>query len=320
MSKLHIAVLMGGDSAEREVSLHSGQAVMAGLDPAKYDILPVELTATPHSPADLPAVLHPDRIDLAFLALHGGGGEDGHIQAVLEQAHIPYTGSGPEASAQAMNKIITKQIFNAAGIATPRSRGYENIQTVDLSALAQAALAEFGLPLVVKPASQGSTIGISIVRQQSDLLSALELALRYDRDLLIEEFIAGMEITAAVLGNGTPRALPLIEIVPKSGFYDYEAKYIADDTDKICPARLSPALTEASQQAALAAHCALGCRGYSRVDIMIRGEHLYVLEVNTLPGMIGEHSLVPCAARVAGMNYSELLDEMIKLALETKGA
>jgi len=316
MAKLRIAVLMGGDSAEREVSLLSGKAVLAGLDRQKYEPVPVELTAVPKRADALPEVLRNGQVDVAFIALHGGAGEDGRLQDLLEQLGLPYTGSGPRASAQAMNKTVSKHIFRQAGIPTPRGKGFMGLTAEKLPAVGKEVLQFPGLPVVVKPACQGSTIGVSIVQEEKDLLAALQLALRYGPDLLVEKFIAGKEITAALLGNSSPRVLPLIEIVPKSGFYDYHAKYLAADTEKIVPARLPEEVAKAAQQAALKAYLALGCRGFGRVDMIARDKEIFVLEVNTIPGMTGDHSLVPCAARAAGIDYSALLDFIIKFALE----
>jgi D-alanine--D-alanine ligase len=316
MEKLKVAVVMGGDSAEREVSLQSGEAVFANLDRVRYEPVRVVLENRPDCPEALPEILREKKVDLAFLALHGGAGEDGHIQAVLETVGLPYTGSGPEASAKAMNKIISKRIFEQAGIPTPRSRGFEALTPEQLPATAEAILAEFSLPVVIKPASQGSTIGISIVREKSQLQSALAEALKYDSDILAEEFIAGREITVGILGNAEPEVLPLVEIVATGGFYDYHAKYIAPETEKLCPAPLPETVAAKARVAALAAYQALGCRGISRVDVLVRDEAVFVLEANTLPGMTGDHSLVPCAARAAGLSYAALLDRIIRFALE----
>lgn len=315
MSRIRVAVVMGGDSAEREISFRSGQAVLAGLDPARYDAWAVELSRIPDQPEALPAGLTRQAPDIAFLALHGGGGEGGTLQAALEQAGIPYTGSGPTASAAALDKIRTKDIFTEACIATPASLSYRAVTPDQLPGIIEESLQDLGLPFVVKPPSQGSTIGITIVRNDAEILPALESALHYESNILIEAFVSGVEITAAVLGNGNPRVLPMIEIVPESGFYDFHAKYVAN-TNMIVPARISPEATETAEELALLSHTALGCRGYSRVDMIVSDDDVCVLEVNTLPGMIGDHSLVPCAARAAGMSYAALLDEMIQLGLE----
>jgi D-alanine-D-alanine ligase len=260
-------------------------------------------------------LLKDGQVDLAFLALHAGAGEDGRLQQALENAGVRYTGSGPEASARAMNKIVSKHIFEEAGVSVPRGKSFIGLTQEKAAGACEEILRDPGLPLVVKPANQGSTIGISIVREEKELAGAVELALRYDADILAEEFISGREITAAVLGNNSPRVLPLVEIVPKSGFYDYHAKYLASDTEKIVPARLSDEITRAAGEAALRAYRALGCRGFARVD-MIAGERgVFVLEVNTIPGMTSR-SLVPRAAGASGLNFPALLDEIIQLSLE----
>lgn len=316
VKKLRVAVLMGGDSSEREVSLQSGQAVLANLDPAKYEAIAVELHGLTADPDSLPAELRNGHIDLAFLVLHGGAGEDGRLQQALAQVGLRYTGSGPRASAQALDKIVARRIFQQAGLRVPRGQGFRCLSPAQLGAAGAEARSSLGLPLVVKPACEGSTIGITIVREEKELLPAFELARRYGADLLVEQFIAGRELTAAVIGNASPRVLPLIEIVPRSGFYDYHAKYIASDTDKIVPAPLPEKLAEEVRRMAAAAYQALGCRGFARVDFIVTESEVYLLEVNTIPGMIGDHSLVPCAARAAGMPLPALLDEIVQLALE----
>ncbi len=307
---------MGGNSAEREVSLLSGRAVLAGLNRDKYESVPVELAAIPPRADELPEALRGGQVDVAFLALHGGAGEDGRLQELLEEIGLPYTGSGPQASARAMNKIISKEIFQQAGIPTPRSQSFVGLRLENLPEAHDEALRSPGLPLVVKPSCEGSTLGISIVREKENLPEALKHALAYGADLLLEEFIAGKELTAAILGNQSPRVLPLVEIVSKDGFFDYEAKYIAPDTERICPAHLSEKLAEAARQAALATYLALGCRGFARIDLIATDKEVFVLEANSLPGMTGDHSLVPCAARAAGMDYPALVDSIIQFALE----
>ena len=313
---MRVAVVMGGDSSEREVSLASGQAVFDGLDRSKYAPVAVELTCTPQSVAELPEVLRERQVDLAFLTLHGGAGEDGRIQQLLEAVGLPYTGSGPQASRLAMDKIISRRVFQQAGLTPPRGKEFLCLEEAQFAQAAAEVLGELGLPAVVKPACEGSTIGISIVRTAAELQPALAEARRYGPDVLVEEFVAGVELTATVLGSKTPRALPLIEIVPQSGFYDYHAKYVAEDTGKIVPARLSAEMTQLVQQQAVAGFSALGCRGCARIDFIVTDDTAYVLEANTIPGMIGDHSLVPCAARAVGLSFSALLDEIISLAQE----
>jgi len=315
VKKLRVAVVMGGDSAEREISLLSGQAVLGALDPGKYEARPVEVGRLTGEPASLPEILQNGGVDLAFIALHGGAGEGGALQSALEEVGLPYTGSGPKSSAQALDKIVAQRIFQEAGLLIPRNKGFLGLTPEKLPAACAEARKSPGLPLVVKPSREGSTIGITIVRDEKDLLPAMELARRCGPDLLAEEFIPGIEITAGVLGRSSPRVLPLVEIVPKSGFYDYHAKYIASDTEKIVPARVPEETAETARGAAATAYRALGCKGFARVDMIVRGREVFVLEANTIPGLTS-HSLVPRAAEAAGISFSALLDEIIESALE----
>lgn len=340
---------MGGTSAERNVSLSTGQQVLAALDPERYDAFPVDtaaiqtrglpaaavadvLAADTQEPgvsdsairgalAALPSPSEPplvggNRPDVALICLHGKYGEDGTIQGMLELLGIPYTGSGVLASALAMDKTMSKKLFRLEGIPTPASVTVKSRREADnyLRDLA-AGNTPVTCPAVVKPSRQGSTIGITIVREPEKMAAALDTALKFDSEVLIEQFIDGMEITAPVLGNDELECLPLVEIVPKSGFYDYEAKYTPGATDEICPARLSPELTRQAQELAVRAHRSLGCRGFSRTDMLVNADGIWVLEVNTIPGMTPT-SLLPFSAKTAGISFSELLDRMIALALE----
>jgi D-alanine-D-alanine ligase len=307
-----VAVLCGGRSAERQVSLWSGQGVLEALQSRGVDAFAFDPAAAPLS--DLLERHHADR---AFVALHGRYGEDGTIQGALELLGLPYTGSGVMASAIAMDKAMTKRLWLADGLPTPRHRlvgaGDELRRVPD----------DLGLPLFVKPPHEGSTIGVTKVQGYSDMGAAVELALRYDDQALVEEFIEGRELTVAVLGEGVhARALPVIEIVAPGGNYDFEHKYRSDATRYLCPAPLEPALAEHIAELALAAYRSIGCSGWGRVDLMLRqaDDRPFLLEINTSPGMTS-HSLVPMAARAVGMSYAELCLTIVRdAALKTRAA
>ncbi|MDR3710041.1 MAG: D-alanine--D-alanine ligase [Capsulimonadaceae bacterium] len=327
MAKRNVAVLMGGTSSERDISLSTGRQILGALDPAKYryyaidsatgKILPgCDGSAKALTDADgaeistlarLPEAAPDQRPDVAIIALHGKGGEDGVIQGFLETVGIPYTGSGVLASALALDKARSKTFLSASGILMPAGVNLGKNDPRDIP---------FPLPAVVKPAGSGSSDGLTIVSEGGDLGAAIELGFQYDDTILIEEFVQGTEITCAVLGNDRLEALPVIEIIPAKGVYDREAKYTPGATDEICPARLSADVTQDVQEIAIRCHRALGCRGMSRTDMIISGDgRIYVLEVNTIPGMTPT-SLLPRAASVAGYTFSQLLDRLIDLALE----
>ena len=294
-----VAVLLGGRSAERDVSLKSGSMVLAALLKKGVDAHPVD-------PRDLGLeYLIDEKFARVFIALHGRFGEDGTIQGALELLGIPYTGSGVMASALAMDKWRTKLLWQAAGIPTPPYELLEATTEFD------AVVARLGLPIMVKPASEGSSIGMSKVRRGADLRAAFTLASRYDRIVIAEQFIEGIELTAAVLGDV---ALPVIRLETSRDFYDYDAKYVANDTRYILPCGLSAAEEEAIQQQVMRAFNFIGCRGWGRVDLMLNkaGEPFF-LEVNTSPGMT-DHSLVPMAARHAGISYEDLCLKVLELA------
>ncbi len=320
MNRLRIAVLMGGASAEREVSLMSGRKVLAALDPARYEAYAVDLADISGSHgADLARVLSSptsgDLPEVVFLALHGGAGENGTVQGLLELLGLPYTGSGVLASALALNKVFSKKLFEQAGIPTPR---WMVITEPDRAIASDGAISALGLPCVVKPACEGSTIGLSIVRDENELPAALDLAFGYGDQIVVEAFVPGVEITGPVLGTDDPQVLPLIEIVPTGGFYDYARKYTAGATEEIIPARITPEQTARARELTLAAHHALGCRALSRVDMIVAEDEVYVLEVNTIPGLT-DTSLVPRAAEAAGISFPALLDRLVEFALEEHG-
>lgn len=288
----NVAVLLGGRSAEREVSLMSGTAVLEALKRRNVDAHAFDTGR--HGIKELADA----RYDRVFIALHGRYGEDGTIQGALELMAIPYTGSGVMACALAMDKWRTKLIWNAAGIATP---GYEMLTGAsDFGAVAK----KLGLPLIVKPAREGSTIGLSKVTRTQDVEAAYRKAAEHDSLVLAEQFVSGPEVTVSVLND---EALPLIRIEAPGGNYDYHAKYFSDQTRYFCPSGIDAALERRVQELALRAFRILGCRSWGRVDVMIdaSGEP-WLLEVNTVPGMTG-HSLVPMAAKAAGMSFDDLV-------------
>jgi D-alanine-D-alanine ligase len=306
--KLKIALLAGGKSEERAVSLESGEQVFRALDQSRYEVLR-------YDPAtELPLLAaQAEKIDAALIILHGRMGEDGTIQGMLDSLGIPYQGSGVLGSAIAMNKVLSKQLYVQAGLPTPPGIVADRSKPPEVSAVIES----LGLPLVIKPEHEGSSIGLTIAREAKDLLSAFANAWRFDSRCLVEKYISGIEITAGVLGNDDLLALPLIEICPdeRYEFFDYEAKYTPGATKEICPARISPELTEKAQQYARRAHSALYCRGYSRSDMILSGNEFYILETNTIPGMTAT-SLFPQAAAKAGIGFSQLLDRLIELAME----
>lgn len=301
LTEKRIGVLMGGSSAEREVSLRSGNAIFNALRSLGYDARAVD--AGP----DICARLIEEKVEVAFLALHGGAGEDGSIQGLLEVMGIPYTGSGVLASALAMDKPASKKVFIYHGIPVPRFQ----IAGPEFPPKNPPALPP---PLVVKPAREGSSVGVSIVREMGQLGEALRAAASFDGTAIIEEYIEGREVHIAVLGG---RVLGGVEVRPARGFYDYTAKYSSDaGTTYILPPELEPAAYDSAMETALKAHMALGARGATRVDLIVdaRGNP-FVLEVNTIPGMT-ETSLLPKIAKQAGLDFPALIEEILKDALD----
>ena len=294
-----VAVLLGGRSAERAISLRSGHAVLDALLRQGVDAHPFD-----------PSEQHMEQLlqqgfNRAHIALHGRYGEDGTVQGALELMGIPYTGSGVMASALAMDKWRTKLLWEAAGITTPH-----HIVINEQSDFAKVAQ-EVGLPLIVKPGREGSTIGLSKVEDVKDLAVACGLAAQHDAMVLAEQFIEGTELTAAILGDV---ALPLVRIEVESGLYDYEAKYLSDRTRYFCPSGVTNAQEQSIQAQALRAHRVLGCEGWSRVDVILdKSGRPYFLEINTSPGMT-DHSLVPMAAKAAGISFDDLVLRILELA------
>lgn len=310
MQRKKIGVLMGGPSAEREVSLNTGKAIVAALQEKNYNVVGIDL-----DPAHFVQQLQEHQIDIVFNALHGLYGEDGKLQGALEMLGIPYTGSGVLASAMAMDKAVSKRLFQSAGIPTPRYQLLKRREGMG-EAILNGILDEFEVPFVVKPSTQGSTIGLTIVQEPEELVAALEKAFNYDSEVLVEEFVDGSELTVGILGGLQPEALPIVEIVPYSGIYDYHAKYTKGATEYFVPARVDEATTRLTQEVALAAFKILGCSGIARVDVRLDpSNHPYVLEVNTIPGMTAT-SLVPKAAAAVGMSFPELCERILLLTLE----
>jgi D-alanine-D-alanine ligase len=303
-----VGVLFGGRSAEREVSLMSGSGVLTALQSKGVD-------AYGFDPAERGmAELAAEKFDRVFIALHGRYGEDGTLQGVLEQLGVPYTGSGVMASSIGMDKVMTKRIWLSHGLPTPR---FTVLDSKEATAEELAKVpAEYGLPLMLKAPHEGSTIGISKVSSQAEMKSGFDLCAKYDDVVLAEEFITGRELTVPVLGTGrNARALPIVEIVAPQGNYDYEHKYFSDDTQYLCPAPLDEALTKRIQAIAVRAFNAVGSSGWARVDFMLRAtdNEPFLLEINTSPGMTG-HSLVPMAAKAAGVSYEDLCVEILRSA------
>ncbi len=310
-----VAVLMGGTSAEREISFLSGNGV---LDALRL----VGVNAHAFDPAERGLhELKSDGFARCFIALHGRHGEDGTVQGALELLGIPYTGSGVMASAMAMDKVMTKRIWEACGLPTPRHVVLQpgSQELVDVRQVPDA----LGLPLIVKPPREGSSIGVTKVQGYSEMIDAVRLSAKYDPDVLCEEFIEGEEVTCAVLGTGAgAEALPVIRIQAPEGAYDYQNKYFTDEVRYLCPSGLPEAEEMEIRRIVLASYRALGCRGWGRADLMIRASDRkpFLLEMNTSPGMTG-HSLVPMAARASGIAYPDLcLRVLASAALDTPGA
>ncbi len=308
MSRLRLALIAGGTSGEREVSLRGAAGVARALDPQKYKV-------SRYDPAtDLPRLAaDAAQLDAAFILLHGIHGEDGTMQGFLELLGIPYQGAGVLGSALAMDKDLAKTLYRLHGLPVASWEMASPGDVRDPGAL----LERLRLPLVVKPVRQGSSIGMSVVREAGELPGALQQAFAHDRQVMAEEFIRGREITVGVLGNDELTALPLVEVIPgeQYDFFDYEAKYKPGASLEVCPAEVSEGIRSKAQEYGLIAHRALQLRGYSRTDMIVRGEDIFILETNTIPGMTST-SLLPQAAAQAGLSFAALLDRLIELALE----
>lgn len=306
-AKCRVALLAGGTSGEREISLASGKGAGAALREAGFVVTELD----PANRADLGKLLE-DSFDVAFLCLHGKGGEDGALQGFLETIGLPYTGPGVWSSATAMNKAQSKLFYQRAGIPTAP---FQYIQKGEPYSIDEIALAMDGT-CVVKPATEGSALGIYIVEGAEAIADAIEKVFEIDELVVVEKYISGTELTVAVLGNDQPFALPVIEIVPKAEFYDFESKYAPGGSQHNCPAPLNDELTEQVMQAAVNAHKALQCSGVSRSDFILDSDGIpWILETNTIPGMTAT-SLLPDAARAAGISFPELCTKLIEYAFE----
>jgi D-alanine-D-alanine ligase len=353
VKRIRVGVLTGGASAERDISLATGAQIAASLDPTRFEVVLLdplalmarnpEITAEQRAQAQrliqggarleadhqlprglekqiesasralVPAtrvMANADPIDVVLIALHGTWGEDGRIQGLLDTIGVPYTGSGVLASALAMDKEVAKQVLAAAGLDVPRGVVVTGTAKADLD-----TARSIGLPAFVKPVGSGSSVGASIVKTDGELAPAIEDALRYDERVLVEEQIRGRELTVPVIGNDDLTALPVIEILTKRAFFDYSAKYDAGESEEVCPADIPPDVAKRAQDLALRAHRALHCRGMSRLDLMWSKDRMVALEVNTIPGMTA-NSLLPKAARAAGIEFSDLLARFVDWALE----
>ena len=307
----NVVVLYGGDGYEREVSLRSGAAVINALTECSG------FTVTPFIIDKITEIEKLKEMEntFVFIALHGSWGEDGRIQKQLELMNIPYSGSNSNSCLLAMDKNISKEIFVHSGLTVPRGFVFcRNEDILDFSI--HNAIEYLGLPCVVKPCVRGSTVGVTIVNEIKELAQAFESAFKYDTKALLEEYIEGKELTVTILGDTTPEALPIIEIVPNSGFYGYEEKYTKGATSYICPAYLDENIAYIVKEEAKIAHISLGCKVFSRVDIRLSKENKpYILEVNTVPGMT-ETSLIPKSAAAAGMSFSKFLCSVIEMSYE----
>lgn len=293
---MRVALLCGGTSGEREVSLASAAAVESALS-KKYEVVTIDTAEDDWARSLLDAA-----VDGVFVCLHGGIGENGCIQGFCESLELPYTGSGVFASAAAMDKVVSKNIVKESGIATPESFAF---RACDPARLAEA-LHALGDKVVVKPSTEGSALGVQIADSSEDLINAVKDALALAPCVLVERFIEGRELTVAVLGGDDPSALPVVEIVPVNSFYDYESKYVSGMARHVCPADITDSERKACQEMAVAAHRSLGCRGVSRSDCILDSQgKVWYLETNTIPGMTGT-SLLPDAAKAAGMGFDEL--------------
>jgi len=304
-----VAVLKGGLSAEREVSLNTGAQVAAGLAAAGFRVAEIDA-----ADRDFIDQILSEAPDVVFICLHGRFGEDGTVQGLLELLGVPYVGSGVLASALAMDKVISKQLLKQAGIPTADFLALRRDEPVDVVAISEA----LGVKTVVKPANEGSAIGITISHEPDELSAAVERAFLFDDRVLVEGFVSGTEVTVGVLGNDEPKALPTLEIVSEHEFFDYESKYVPGLSRHIVPARISSEADAECQRLAIEVHRLFGCKGMSRADMIVTTEgQVFVLETNTIPGMTST-SLYPDAARAAGIEFPQLCANLIELALEGK--
>ena len=308
---MSVALLAGGKSHEREISIASGAAAKVALERLGFKVEMID----PANKQDLARLVN-GNFDVAFLCLHGKFGEDGTVQGLLETIGLPYTGSGVWASATAIDKARSKIFYERNNIPTPQSITLTSPGSISASAVIEA----LGSNVVVKAATEGSAIGVFIVQGKAEIEEAINKAFEVDSEVLIERYVTGREFTIAVLGNSNAKALPVIEIIPKSNFYDFESKYAKGGSKHVCPAEIDNNLALDMQNAAVAAHKALGCAGMSRSDFILDSEgNFWVLETNTIPGMT-ETSLLPDAAKAAGISFDQLCLKLIEFALEKHSA
>ncbi|HLQ95245.1 MAG TPA: D-alanine--D-alanine ligase [Pseudogracilibacillus sp.] len=307
---MKIAVLYGGISKEREVSISSSEGIIQALKQNGHEVEPIDF-----NPNQMEELLHLE-VDLVFIGLHGKFGEDGCVQGMLEMLNIPYVGSGVLASSLAMDKYKAKQMFEQVSIPTAKGKKYRLEQTADIEHITEQIKQTFSLPFVVKPNQEGSTLGLTIVEDYQDTFAAVQNASHSDDMILVEEFIKGKELTVPVMGNYMEEeALPIIEIIPKNEMYDYESKYSEGGSEHVIPARISTDMTRKIQEYAVWAHQVLGCEVYSRADFLLTEDGTpYILEVNTLPGMTAT-SLFPDAAKEAGISYEEMIEKFVQLTV-----
>lgn len=308
---MKVVVLKGGRSFEREVSLRSAGNVEASLRRLGHEVVALDVDKT------MVKQLKAEKPDVAFIAMHGHGGEDGTVQELLEILRIPYTGSGVSASERAWDKVVAKAMLAAAGVPTPPSYafGQEAFRELGAADLLPDIESQLGLPVVVKPARGGSALGIKLAHEPSEIPAALMGALAYDKRLLLERYVAGRELAVAIVGSERPMALPIVEAVPLGKeFYDFESRYTPGATDLISPADLTPDVAEAVTQVALETYGVLDCHGFGRVDILLDADdEPWVLELNTIPGLT-DTSMVPKAAQAAGMSFDDLIARVLELA------
>ncbi|NOZ63717.1 MAG: D-alanine--D-alanine ligase [Caldiserica bacterium] len=300
-----VAVIWGGPSREREVSFRSGKRVSNALRARGYEVVEIELTR------ELPFNLSQEKVEAVFIAVHGKWGEDGKLQGLLEIMGLPYTGSGVLASALSMNKIFCKKLWEKEKIPTP---GYQEIRKESLLEDVKKGIEKLGLPLVVKPVSEGSSLGVEIVKEKNQVLPAVQRINKEFGKVFLEEYIRGKEITVGILGEGkTLRALPVLALAPQKDFYDYQAKYTPGMTKFIIPANLPAKTYQMSQEIAIKAHKVLSCCSFSRVDMIVREDIPYVHDLNTVPGLT-EISDLPAQAEAAGISYNDLIEEILSYA------
>lgn len=309
---MKIAVLYGGTSGEREVSLSTGKGIIQALKKHGHEVMGIDF-----SPDRLEEVIQLN-VDLVFIGLHGKFGEDGKIQSLLDMLDIPYVGSGVLASALAMDKTKAKQIFSSNGIQIAKSKSYP--AGLGVPAIASKVREHFIPPFVVKPNQEGSTLGLTIVKQDQQIEEAIELAIKSDSTILVEEYVKGREMTVPVIGRqGEEQALPIIEIIPKNEYYDFDSKYKPGGSEHIVPAKVELELADRMKKEAVIAHQQLGCEVYSRVDFIVNEQNEpVILEVNTLPGMTPT-SLFPDSAMEMGWNYDELIQKFVELSVSQQG-